>query len=137
MSITKSARSRRGRITASTLALVRIGAAAPVAVMTMSVVPSAASISSQGAADAPPMASAVRAACAIVRLTMVMRFTPCDFICRAVSLPISPAPMTRTFLPFRSPKIFRASATAAKLIDTAPAPRPVSVRTRFPAPKER
>ena len=94
-------------------ALVRIGAAAPVAVMTMSLAASAASMSSQGAAVAPPIASAVRAACAIVRLTMVTWRTPCDFMCCAVSLPISPAPMTTTVRPSRSPKIFFASATAA------------------------
>jgi len=67
----------------------------------------------KGAALAPPIASAVRAACAMVRLTIVTRCTPCDFMCIAVSLPISPAPTTRTLRPLRSPKIFRASATAA------------------------
>ena len=41
--------------------------------MTMSLAPSAASRSSHGAAEAPPMASAVRAACASVRLTIVTR----------------------------------------------------------------
>ena len=71
MSMMNSGRLRRVRMTASTRALVRIGAAAPVAVMTMSLAASAASMSSQRAAVAPPMASAVRAACAIVRLTMV------------------------------------------------------------------
>ena len=45
--------------------------AAPVAVITMSADPSSVSSSSHGAADAPPIASAVLAACAIVRLTMV------------------------------------------------------------------
>ena len=73
MSMMKSGRLRRGRIVASTRALVRIGAAAPVAVMTMSLAPRVASSSSQGAAEAPPMASAVRAACARVRLTIVTR----------------------------------------------------------------
>ncbi len=94
-------------------ALVRIGAAAPVAVMTMSLAPSTASSSSHGAAVAPPIASAVRAACAIVRLTIVTCCTACDFMCIAVSVPISPAPMTTTLRPLKSPKIFRASATAA------------------------
>ena len=96
MSMMNSGRLRRGRITASMCAFVRIGAAAPVAVMTMSLAPSAASSSSHGAALAPPIASAVRAACAIVRLTIVTCWTPCDFMCSAVSLPISPAPTTRT-----------------------------------------
>ena len=95
------ARLRRGRMTASMRALVRIGAAAPVALMTMSLAASAASRSSQGAASAPPIASAVRAACAIVRLTIVTWCTPCDFMCSAVSLPISPAPTTTTLRPFR------------------------------------
>ena len=63
---------------------------------------------------------------------MVIRLTPCDFMCSAVSLPISPAPMTSTFRPLRSPKIFLASDTAAKLTETAPDPSPVSVRTRLP-----
>ena len=63
----------------STRALVRTSDAAPVAVMTMSLAESAASISSQVAAE-PPMASAVRAACAIVRLTIVTRAAPCDFM---------------------------------------------------------
>ena len=115
-----SGRLRRGRMTASMCAFVRMGAPAPVAVMTMSLAPSTASISSHGAALAPPIASAVRAACAIVRLTMVTCCTPCDFMCCAVSLPISPAPMTSTLRPLRSPKILRASATAAKLTETAP-----------------
>ena len=68
----------------------------------------------------------------MVRLTIVTWCTPCDFMCSAVSLPISPAPMTRTLRPLRSPKIFFDSDTAAKLTDTAPEPRPVSVRTRLP-----
>jgi hypothetical protein len=42
---------------------------------------------------------------------------------------ISPAPTTSTRRPARWPKIFLASATAAKLIDTAPSPSAVSVRT--------
>ena len=90
--------------------------------MTMSLAASAASRSSQGAASAPPIASAVRAAWAIVRLTIVTCCTPCDFMCMAVSLPISPAPTTTTLRPFRSPKIFCASEAAAKLTDTAPDP---------------
>ena len=73
---------------------------------------------------------------AIVRLMIVTCCTPWDFMCCAVSLPISPAPMTSTLRPFRSPKILRASATAAKLTDTAPAARPVSVRTRLPTAKD-
>jgi hypothetical protein len=113
MSMMNSARLRRGRMIVSTCAFVRIGTAAPVAVMTMSAAPITASRSSQGVALAPPIASAVRAACAIVRLTIVTCCTPCDFMWIAVSLPISPAPMTTTLRPLRSPKIFRASATAA------------------------
>ena len=136
MSMMKSGRLRRDHIADSTRALVRIGAAAPVAVITMSLAPRAASRSSHGAADAPPIASAVRAACASVRLTIVTRCTPCDFMCCAVSLPISPAPITSTLRPLRSPKILRARATAAKPTDTAPAPSPVSVRTRLPAPND-
>ena len=132
MSMMNSGRLRRGRITDSSCALVRIGAAAPVAEMTMSASASSFVSSFHGAADAPPIASAVRAAFAIVRLTIVTCCTPCDFIWRAVSLPISPAPMTSTLRPFRSPKILRASEAAAKLIDTAPAPSAVSVRTRLP-----
>jgi glutamyl-tRNA reductase len=65
MSITNSGRLRRGRITASMRAFVRIGVAAPVTVMTMSAAPSPASISSQGAALAP-IASAALAASDIV-----------------------------------------------------------------------
>ena len=68
----------------------------------------------------------------MVRLTIVTWCTPCDFMCRAVSLPISPAPMTTTVRPLRSPKILRASEAAANPIETAPEPRPVSVRTRLP-----
>ena len=113
MSMMKSGRLRRGRMIASTCAFVRMAADAPVAVMTMSPAPRTASSSSHGAALAPPIASAVWAACAIVRLTIVILWTPCVFMCSAVSLPISPAPMTTTLRPFRSPKIFRASATAA------------------------
>ena len=113
MSMMKSGRFRRGRMMPSTRALVRMGAGAPVAVMTMSPAPSAASSSSHGAALASPMASAVLAPCAIVRLTIVTACTPCDFMCRAVSLPISPAPTTTTLRPVRSPKIFFASAAAA------------------------
>ena len=55
-------RPRRGRMMASMRAFVRIGDAAPVAVMTTSLAPSAPSRSFHGAALAPPMASAVRAA---------------------------------------------------------------------------
>ena len=110
-----------------------MGADAPVAVMTMSDAASTASTSSHGAADAPPMESAVRAACASERLTIVTRCAPWVFMCRAVSLPISPAPTTATVRPLRSPKILRARATAAKLTETAPEPSPVSVRTRLPA----
>ena len=73
----------------------------------------AVSISYAAVALAPPIASAVRAACAIVRLTIVMRFRAWDFMCSAVSLPISPAPITTTLRPRRSPKIFRASEAAA------------------------
>jgi hypothetical protein len=113
MSMMKSGRLRRGRITDSTRALVRIGVAAPVAVITMSLAATTPSEVSQGAADAPPMASAVRAACAMVRLTIVTCCTPCAFMWIAVSLPISPAPITTTLMPVSSPKIFRASATAA------------------------
>src|SRR5438477_221453 len=40
-------------------------------------------------------------------------------MCSAVSLPISPAPTTRTWRPRRSPKIFLARETAAKLTETA------------------
>ena len=94
MSMMNSGRLRRGRITALDVRLREDRRAAPVAVMTMSLAPSTASISSHGAALAPPIASAVRAACAIVRLTIVTCCTPCDFMCSAVSLPISPAPMT-------------------------------------------
>ena len=113
MSMMNSGRLRRGRITPSMCALVRIGVAAPVAVITMSPAASTASRSVHGAALAPPIASAVRAACAIVRLTIVMLRTSCAFMWIAVSLPISPAPMTTTLRPPRSPKILRASATAA------------------------
>jgi hypothetical protein len=113
MSIRNSGRLRRGRITPSMCAFVRIGADAPVAVMTISLAWSTESSSSHGAALAPPIASAVRAACAIVRLTIVTWWTPCDFMWIAVSLPISPAPITVTARPFSSPKILRASATAA------------------------
>ena len=49
---------------------------------------------------------------------------------------ISPAPTTSTRRPCRRPKIFRASATAAKLTDTAPSPSAVSVRTRLPTPND-
>ena len=97
----------------STRAFVRIGVAAPVAVMTMSLALRAASMSSHRAAVAPPMVSAVRAACAIVRLTIVTWRTPCDFMCCAVSLPISPAPRTTTLRPSSVPKIFFARLTAA------------------------
>ena len=57
-------------------------------------------------------------------------------MCSAVSLPISPAPTTTTLRPLRSPKIFLASETAAKLTETAPEPSPVSVRTRLPTPND-
>ena len=36
----------------------------------------------------------------------------------------------------RRPKILRASATAAKLTETAPSPSAVSVRTRLPTPND-
>ena len=39
-------------------------------------------------------------------------------------------------MPVSSPKILRASATAAKLTDTAPDPSAVSVRTRLPTPND-
>ena len=71
MSMMNSGRPRRGRMIDSMCALVRIGVPAPVAVMTMSLAARAASMSSHRAAVAPPIASAVRAACAIVRLTIV------------------------------------------------------------------
>ena len=45
---------------------------------------------------------------------------------------ISPAPTTSTRRPSSRPKILRASATAAKLTETAPSPSAVSVRTRLP-----
>ncbi len=52
-------------------AFVRIGETAPVAVITISALPMSVSNSSHGAAEAPPIASAVRAACAIVLDTIV------------------------------------------------------------------
>ena len=82
----------------------------------------------------PSAASA--SACAAVRLVMTISPTPCARRCCAVSVLISPAPTTSTRRPSRRPKIFRASATAAKLTDTAPSPSAVSVRTRLPTPND-
>ena len=108
-----------------------IGRCDPVAVTTMSAVASAASSSSHGTAR-PPVVAASASACADVRLVMIISPTPCARRCCAVSVLISPAPTTSTRRPFSRPKIFRASATAAKLIETAPSPSAVSVRTRLP-----
>ena len=89
-----------------------IGVLAPVAVIRMSASTSVVFSASHGIA-LPPIDCASAVACAAVRLVMIRRPMPCDCMWMAVSLPISPAPMTSTVRPLRLPKIFRASSTAA------------------------
>ena len=119
-SMMNSGSRRRRPVTASTCARVRIGRCDPVAVMTMS---AAAERGRQLAPTAPRVrrpSAASASACAAVRLVMTISPTPCARRCCAVSVLISPAPTTSTRRPSSRPKILRASATAAKLTETAP-----------------
>ena len=134
MSMMNSGRVRLAGTAAATAAFDRIGVGAPVAVMTMSASTSACPSESQ-LVTVPPTSSASSCACASVRLVITMPATACAFRCSAVSLPISPAPMTSTRRPASCPKIFLARLTAAKLTDTAPSASAVSDRTRLPTPK--
>ena len=112
MSMTKSGRLRRGRMTSSIRARVNTGSVAPVAVITMSAADSASGSDAHGTAR-PLRCRASVSAAASVRLAIASCFTCCACRWTPVSFAISPAPRINTPRPFRSPKIFFASDTAA------------------------
>ena len=85
---------------------------APVAVTTMSAAVRASDSALHGTAR-PPSCAASASAVASVRPAMVIWLTCCARRCTPVNSAISPAPRMSTFSPFRSRKIFRASAIAA------------------------
>ena len=135
MSMMNSGSRRCRPMAASTCARVMIGRCDPVAVTTMSRRDAVLAVVPRHAARPLTVAASV-SACAGVRLVMTISPTPCARRCCAVSVLISPAPTTSTRRPSSRPKIFRASATAAKLTDTAPSPSAVSLRTRLPTPND-
>ena len=103
---------------------------APVEVMTMSA-PASISARREKSPAAPSKRSARARAASALRLTTEMLPTPDSARWRTAVSPIFPAPTTRTRRPESSPKIFRASSTAALLDETGYSPMLVSLRTLF------
>ena len=109
---------------------------APVPLMTTSAVANSDRSASSGTA-CPPSAAASAAARSKVRPPTTVARAPSRTSRRAASSLILPAPTSRTFLSFSSPKILRASSTATWEMETAFLPMPVSWRTRLAAERLR
>ncbi len=127
---------RRALTTFFIIAAVRIGARAPVELITTSASVSRRSSWSNGWAW-PSISSARAWALSNDRLVTTIRTTPAACRWRAARRDILPAPMTRTEVPRRSPNTRWARSTAT--VDTLAAPRAmgVSVRTRLAVPNAR